>query len=142
MHRNIQVVLGGAALSLGVVVGLPAAAMASSTPDCTNAQIAAQYPNVCVPQPQPIRDNVTAPGEGGTTGGGTTGGGTTGGGTTGGGTSGGSTSGGTVSSGRGAVASLPFTGDEILVLSLAGAAALAAGTALTVAGRRRGMTTA
>jgi hypothetical protein len=140
MHRNIQVVLGSAALSLGVVVGLPTAAMAT-TASCTPAQVAAAYPNVCVPQPQPIRDNVTAPGAGGGTtggGGGTSGGGTTGGGTT----AGGTTAGGTVSSGRGAVASLPFTGDEVLVLGLAGAAALAAGTALTVAGRRRGTTTA
>jgi hypothetical protein len=140
MHRNVQVILGGAALSLGVVVGLPTAAMAT-TASCTPAQVAAAYPNVCVPQPQPIRDNVTAPGAGGGASGGG-GGGTTGGGTVGGGTTSGGTGGGTVSSGRGAVASLPFTGDEILVLGVAGAAALAAGTALTVAGRRRGTTTA
>jgi len=138
MHRNVKVALGGAALSIGVVVGLPSVAGAT-TLDCTNAAIAAQYPQVCVPQPQPITDTPTAPGTGGATGGGATGGGATGGGSTGGSVS---TGGGTVSSGRGAVASLPFTGDEILVLSLAGAAALAAGTALTVAGRRRGATTA
>ena len=34
-------------------------------------------------------------------------------------------------------ASLPFTGDEVLVLSIAGIAALAAGAAMVVAGRRR-----
>jgi hypothetical protein len=61
MQRNIQVALGGAVLSLGVVVGLPTAALATTAPDCTNAQIAAQYPNVCVPAPAEIVDNVTAP---------------------------------------------------------------------------------
>lgn len=128
MHRTVQVALGGAALSLGVVVGLPTAALATTTVDCTNAEIAAQYPDVCVPVEE-ITDTVDSPG----TGGGEAGGGTTG---------GGGTAGGSTSSGRGAVGALPFTGDEILVLSLAGAAALAAGTALTVAGRRRGTTTA
>lgn len=122
MHRTVQVALGGAALSLGVVVGLPTAALATTTVDCTNAEIAAQYPEVCVPAPQPITDNVDSPG--------------TGGGSAGGGTAGGGTAGGSTSSGR--AAALPFTGDEILVLGLAGGAALAAGTALTVAGRRRG----
>jgi hypothetical protein len=75
MHRHIKVALGGAALSAGVVVGLPTAAMAA-TLDCTNAAIAASYPAVCVPAPQPITDNVTAPG----TGGGSVGGGNTSGG--------------------------------------------------------------
>jgi hypothetical protein len=129
MHRNIQVVLGSAALSMGAVVGLSTAALAA-TLDCTNAEVAAAYPGTCVPIPGQISDNVTAPGAGGGSAGG------------GGAEAGGAAAGTSVSSGRGAVASLPFTGDEILVLSLAGAAALAAGTALTVAGRRRGATTA
>ena len=133
MHRNVKVALGGAALSVGVVVGLPTAALA--TPICNT------YSGTCVipptaPPSTPVVGGVDSPG----TGGGSTGGGSTGGGSIG-GTGGGGGSG-AVSSGRGAVNALPFTGDEILVLSLAGAAALAAGTALTVAGRRRGATTA
>jgi hypothetical protein len=122
MHRNLKVALGGAALTAGVVVGLPSAALAGSL-DCTNAEIAARYAAVCVPAPGGIGDNVTSPGGGGSVGGGATGGGS-------------------VSAGRGGVGSLPFTGDEILVMTLAGAGALAAGSALTVAGRRRGAATA
>jgi hypothetical protein len=38
--------------------------------------------------------------------------------------------------------SLPFTGGEVVLLSVLGAGALAAGTALVVAGRRRSSTTA
>jgi len=158
MHRNLKVALGGAALSVGVVVGLPAVALADPV-DCTDAEIAALYPEACIPKPSEMVDAVTPPAApsqpvvGGNTGGGTAGGGTAGGGTAGGSTAGGSTAGGStaggstigggsVSSGRGAVESLPFTGDEVLVLGLAGAAALAIGTGLTVAGRRRGATTA
>jgi hypothetical protein len=117
MHRNLKVALGGAALTAGVVVGLPTAAFAGSV-DCTNAEIAAKYAAVCVPAPGAVGDNVTSPGAGGSVGGGS------------------------VSAGRGGVGSLPFTGDEILVMTLAGAGALAVGSALTVAGRRRGAATA
>jgi hypothetical protein len=122
MHRTLKVALGGTALSVGVVVGLPGIALASA-PDCTDGAVAARYAAVCVPAQGAIGDNVTAPGSAG-------------------GTTGGGTAGGSVSSGRGSVGALPFTGDEILVLGLAGAAALAAGSALTVAGRRRGAATA
>ena len=147
MHRNVKVALGGAALSLGVVVGMPTAALGQEI-DCTIAEIAAKYPERCVqtspttppstPPSIPVTGGEQAPGQG--SGGGSTGGGTAGGST--GGTGGGAGAGQVVSSGRAAADTLPFTGDEILVLSIAGAAALAAGTALTVAGRRRRTTTA
>lgn len=39
-------------------------------------------------------------------------------------------------------ASLPFTGGDVVLLSLAGSAAIAGGAALVMAGRRRGVTTA
>jgi hypothetical protein len=46
-------------------------------------------------------------------------------------------------SGRGSTpASLPFTGGEVLLLGLVGAGAIAAGTALVAATRRRGVPTA
>ena len=132
MHRNVKVALGGAALSLGVVVGLPTAALADPTIDCSIAEIAAKYAEICAPVGGEVPDNEEQPVVGGGGGSGT------GGGSTGGGTAGGSAGGGVASQ----ASSLPFTGDEILVLSLVGAAALAGGTALTVAGRRRGATTA
>lgn len=119
MNRTFHVALGGAALTFGAIVGLPGAAMAQEI-DCDDEQVAAQYPEVCVDLPDEVGGGVTSPGAGG--GGGTTGGTAGGGGTT--------------------AASLPFTGDEVLVLSLAGAGALAAGTAMVVAGRRRGAPTA
>lgn len=124
MHRNIHVALGGAALTLGALVALPGVALAQEI-DCDDDQVAALYPEVCVDEPGTPIDGgdggagtgVTPPATGGTT----TGGGTATGGTT----------------TRGGASSLPFTGDEVLVLSLAGAGALAAGTALAAAGRRR-----
>lgn len=49
---------------------------------------------------------------------------------------------GTVSNNSSTPATLPFTGGEVLLLGLVGAGALAGGTALVVAGRRRGVTAA
>lgn len=151
MHRTAKVALSGAALSWGVVLGLPSAALAA-TLDCTLAEVRAAYPEKCLAQPGQLPDRTEQPGGiggsdggagtgGGGAGEGTAGGGTAGGGTSGGGLSGGDTAGGSAG-GAGAAGSLPFTGDEILVLSLAGGVALASGAALTVAGRRRRVTTA
>ena len=124
MHRTIHVALGGAALTLGALVALPGVALAQEI-DCTDAAVAAKYPEVCVPVPGgtidgnnggPATGEVTptlAPSVGKPVTGTTTGAAT------------------------GGAASLPFTGDEVLVLSIAGAGALAAGTALAAAGRRR-----
>lgn len=114
MHRTITVALGGAALTFGALVALPGVASAQEV-DCTDAQVAAAYPDVCVAVPgTPIGGGSAGSGGGAPTGGAASGGSTTGSGS-----------------------SLPFTGDEVLVLSLTGAGALAAGTALAVAGRRR-----
>jgi len=136
MHRTLHVALGGAALTLGALVALPGVALAQEV-DCDDDQVAALYPGVCIDEPG-------TPIGGGTGGGGTgvtpttpppaTGTPSTGGGTATGGT--------TTGAGSGGAASLPFTGDEVLVLSLAGAGALAAGTALAAAGRRRRTPTA
>jgi hypothetical protein len=49
---------------------------------------------------------------------------------------------GTVSGRSSTPASLPFTGGEVLLLGFVGAGALAAGTVLVAATRRRGVTTA
>lgn len=49
---------------------------------------------------------------------------------------------GSVTSARTSPATLPFTGDEILVMSVLGASALALGAGLVVAGRRRTLDTA
>lgn len=146
MHRTITVALGGAALSLGAIVGFPAVAFADP---CPTGEVPGGYTGTCVPQPGPIGGGDTAAGTGGggtTTPGTTTPGTTTpgtatagGAGTTAAGGAGTTTAGGagTTTAGGRAPATLPFTGDEVLVLSLAGAGAVAAGTALVVAGRRR-----
>jgi hypothetical protein len=60
MHRNLKVALGGAALTAGVVVGLPTAAFAGSV-DCTNAEIAAPVRRSLRPAPGAVGDNVTSP---------------------------------------------------------------------------------
>ncbi len=135
MHRTIHVTLGGAALTLGALVALPGVALAQEI-DCDDDEVAVLYPDVCIDEPgTPIGGGAGGGGTGGTpttpppaTGTPATGGGTATGGTT--------TGAGTASTG-GAASTLPFTGDEVLVLSLAGAGALAAGTALVAAGRRR-----
>ena len=118
MHRTAHVALGSAALTLGALVALPGVALAQEI-DCTNAEVAAVYPDVCVPVPSTPIGGSSGGGGAGSGGGGTATGGTKTGG------------------GRGGGSSLPFTGDEVLVLSLTGAGALAAGTALAAAGRRR-----
>lgn len=117
MHRTFHVALGGAALTLGAVVALPGVALAQQV-DCDDDQVAAAYPDICVDLPDEVDGGTTSPGTGPGSPGGTAGGG-------------GTTPG-----------TLPFTGDEVLVLSIAGAGALAAGTAMVVAGRRRGTPTA
>ena len=124
MHRTIHVALGGAALTLGALVVLPGVALAQEKVDCGDKAVAAKYPKVCVDKPvKPITGGTGVGGAGVTpaTAGGTVTGETT--------TGAGAATGG--------ASSLPFTGDEVLVLSLAGAGALAAGTALAAAGRRR-----
>ena len=120
MHRTIHVALGGAALTLGALVVLPGVALAQEKVDCGDKAVAAKYPKVCVDKP--VKPITGIDGAGGTsvavTGGTTPGAGA-------------------VSTGGGGASSLPFTGDEVLVLSLAGAGALGAGVALAAAGRRR-----
>ena len=126
MHRTIHVALGGAALSLGALVVLPGVALAQEKVDCGDKAVAAKYPKVCVDKPvKPIGGT----GVGGTSGTPATAGGAVTGGTT-------------TGAGGGSASSLPFTGDEVLVLSLAGAGALGAGVALAAAGRRRRTTSA
>lgn len=63
---------------------------------------------------------------------------TTGGGTAGGGTTAGGTTGGTATS----PSTLPFTGGELVLMTAIGAGALAGGTALVLAGRRKAAATA
>jgi len=135
MHRTFHVAIGGAALTFGALVALPGVALAQEVVDCDDDQVAALYPDVCVDEPVTPIDGEAGGGGTGTPGTDTpatdtpaTGGGTATGGTT--------TGAGTASTG-GAASTLPFTGDEVLVLTLAGAGALAAGSALVVAGRRR-----
>ena len=127
MHRTIHVALGGAALTLGALVALPGVALAQEI-DCTDAAVAAKYPEKCVPVPGGTIDgNNGGPATGEVTptlapsvGKPVT-----------------ATTGTTTGAATGGASSLPFTGDEVLVLSIAGAGALAAGTALAAAGRRR-----
>ena len=132
MHRTINVALGGAALTLGAVVALPGVALAQEKVDCGDKAVAAKYPDLCVDKPgKPITGGTESGGIGSTpaAGAGTVTGGTT-------------NEAGTASTGGGGASSLPFTGDEVLVLSLAGAGALGAGVALAAAGRRRRTTSA
>ena len=114
MSRTAAVVLGGTLLG-GALVGF--AAVPASAAPCD------AYSQVCPSTP---------PGGGG---GGTGGGG-------GGGTGGGTT--GTTGSGGSATATtgdLPFTGGEVVLMTVVGLGAVAGGTALVVAGRRRQGTT-
>ena len=116
MSRTAAVVLGGTLLG-GALVGF--AAVPASAAPCD------AYSQVCPSTP---------PGGGG----GGSGGGSNGGGGTGGGTTGATGSGGSATATTG---DLPFTGGEVVLMTVVGLGAVAGGTALGVAGRRRPGTT-
>lgn len=139
MHRSLQIALGGAALSFGAVVALPSVALADH---CGAGQVHGGYAGTCVPQPggggqQPGTGQPGGGQQPGTAQPGTQQPGTQQPGIGGGTTSPGTGGGGSATRGGAQSTALPFTGDEVLVLSLAGAGALAAGAAFVVAGRRR-----
>ena len=101
------------ALAVGGSALLGVQPAAAQTVDCTDEEVAAAYSDQCV-----LDDEVDD------------------------GDDSGNDDDGGVAGGSGGGGSLPFTGDEVLILSLAGAGALAVGTGLVVAGRRRGSKTA
>ena len=126
MLRTARFATGAAVLGFVGFAGAPGA-LAQSAPVC------AAYSESCVKS----EVVVNPPESGGTGGTGTAGNGT-------GPATGGQGSGvaGTVSSRSSTPATLPFTGGDVVLVGLAGAGAIATGTVLIVAARRRGATPA
>ncbi len=117
MRRTASLTVGGLVVGAGAL--LSAAPAAAQVVSCPPGQVAAgSEVVVCVPTGTPVQ-----------------------GGTGGAGTGGAGTGGGNVATGGGGAvsspATLPFTGDEVLVMSALGTAALAVGAGFVVAGRRR-----
>lgn len=123
MRRTARLVTGAAVLGVVGITGAPAAL--AQTVDC------AVYPDACV-RSEVIGDSTTR-------GGGAAGGGAP---EKAGVDAQGTGVAGTVSSRGSTPSTLPFTGGESVLLGLAGAGAVAAGTVLVVAARRRGVTAA
>lgn len=125
MLRTARFATGAAVLGFVGFAGAPGA-LAQSAPVCAN------YSEACVRS-----EVVVNPPESGGTGGTTAGNGT-------GPATGGQGSGvaGTVSNRSSTPATLPFTGGDVVLVGLAGAGAVATGTVLVVAARRRGATPA
>ena len=138
MRRTIHLSIAGFAVGVGAVLG--ASPVSAQGLDCTDEEVAAAYSEACIPTP-PLPDGNGGGGGGGGEGepidGNDGGAGTGNGGAGNGGTGNGGAGNGGAGNGGSGPSTLPFTGGEVLLVSLVGAGAVAAGTALVVAGRRR-----